>query len=62
MSRYYYKVGSKRAKRWHGRYDIRTYRGVKDWRVEAALLNHNPITNFPLKQATWWIIETYEGK
>jgi hypothetical protein len=61
MSAYTYSVGSKRAKRWHGKFDVRLYRPQRGWRAEAVLVDLHPITYQPLKRSIWFIVETYEG-
>ncbi len=53
-----YPPGTIRARRWHGRGDVRSYVPPRGWTAVAELLDVHPITGEQLKQSSWWIVET----
>ncbi len=55
-----YAPGTVRARRWHGKGDVRGYRPPRGWSVVADLTDIHPITGRPLSRPVWWIIETRE--
>jgi hypothetical protein len=55
-----YASGTVRARRWHGKGDVRGYRTPSGWSARADLTDIHPITGRALSRAVWWIIETKE--
>jgi len=55
-----YAPGTVRARRWHGKGDVRGYRPPPGWTACAALTDLHPITGRALPRAVWWIMESKE--
>lgn len=53
-----YVSGTVRARRWHGKGDVRGYRPPRGWTARADVTDIHPISGKPLPHAEWWIIET----
>lgn len=62
MPAWIYKPGAVRWRKHMGSGDVRVTRAPKGWDVEAMILDEHPITGKPLKQAQWWIKETFTGE
>ncbi len=53
-----YAPGTVRARRWHGKGDVRGYRPPRGWTARADLTDIHPISSKPLPHSVWWTIET----
>jgi len=62
MTTWHYELGATRWRKHSGGYDVRCHEAPKGWEAYAECLEYHPITGKPLKQAQWWIKETYTGE
>ena len=62
MPAWIYEPGAVRWRKHTGNHDVRSTRAPKGWDVEAMILDEHPVTGKPLKQAQWWIKETFTGE
>ena len=62
MATWHYELGATRWRKHSGGYDVRCHEAPKGWEAYAECLEYHPITGKPLKQAQWWIKETYTGE
>ncbi len=53
-----YPPGTIRARRWHYCGDVRGYVPPRGWTAVAELLDVHLITDEPMQQSSWWIVET----
>jgi len=62
MTTWSYELGATRWRKHSGGYDVRCHEAPKGWEAYAECLEYPPITGKPLKQAQWWIKETFTGE
>ena len=62
MTTWNYELGATRWRKHTGNHDVRATRAPKGWDIEAMTLDEHPVTGKPLKQAQWWIKETFTGE
>ena len=62
MTTWHYELGATRWRKHSGGYDVRCHEAPKGWEAYAECLEYHPITGKLLKQAQWWIKETYTGE
>lgn len=57
----YHYVHARRWFRWTSSDDVRSHRPPANWEADAMQMDYHPITGRALKQAQWWVCETFVG-
>ena len=54
-------IGTRRARAWRGRGDVRGYRPARGWIASGELVDVHPITGKALRASQWWVFEKFTG-